>query len=295
MDIQSPLDDFRSEASDPYYFPPELNLQFWKTNLREPEAFSASRIWARFYSPCFEAGECCSPDRKKNGIHMLLTFTFYLLLAQIAFYIALAVKSTDVTWQVVPNDDILMQYGAINKTSFLTDSQYYRVLSFFLMNSSIFQVLVNTFCFFIFCLPMEKSWGFVKYFIIVLFGGIIGGLFNGMHSDDVCTGSSCGILAVMGCFILLLFMKWPIIGSMVKQEYAFYIMLVPFEFLATSFLPKVDWVAHLSSFIAGMAIGSIMFWKHLHNPTASKALLSIGIITTIVLVAIPFVILYVIG
>ncbi|OHT16122.1 Clan S-, family S54, Rhomboid-like serine peptidase [Tritrichomonas foetus] len=278
---------------DLFYFPPELNIQFWDTNLKEPNAFTVGRICARFYAPCFEAGECCSPYRQQNALRMLMTFSFYFMLVQLAFYITLVVKSTDVTWLVVPNDDVLMGYGALTKYSIKDHNQYYRFLSFLIMNSSLFQILVNLFSTFLFCLPLEKSWGFLRFTAIALVGGIIGGFANAIHCPEPCTGASCITFSVSGAFIFLLAVKFSSIGDLAKAEYAFCLMMVPFNFIATSFLPKVDWLAHLMSFFGGLAMAGVIFSNQIISGCASKTVLVISIVILALLVAIPVTLIYV--
>ena len=45
--------------NDDFFFPPEISIHYWGSDLKDPDAFSNGRICSRFYFPCIESFKCC--------------------------------------------------------------------------------------------------------------------------------------------------------------------------------------------------------------------------------------------
>lgn len=296
----SPLENSRneplldnSEVSDilsQYNIPKELSFQFWSLNTTDPSQLTPCYMFQYSLCPCC-SGPCCSPDRKKDWCKVFKSITFYLIIIQLILYSVCMSLSKDITWELSPDIDILSKFGA-NGYDFLKRYQLYRLLSYIVLHGSLIHILVNSFTQFLFVIPMEAAWGIWRFLIIYVSTGIIGGLFSGIRKSNVSVGASCSILGIMGGFTILILVFWSQIGSQAKFGFMLWIMLMPFEFVATSFLPSVDWLGHLGGYLGGLGVTAIIFHKKATSPKLSLGLLIGGIIFTILVILVPLLMIY---
>ncbi|OHT05218.1 Clan S-, family S54, Rhomboid-like serine peptidase [Tritrichomonas foetus] len=282
-DRTDPLIDSFSEAHSQFSVPQELKFDFWSLNITDVNEISRCKtICALSYCPCC-VGPCCSPNRKKDWFKFLKMTTFYMMVIQLILYIVSLALSKTVTWDLQPDLDILIKLGA-NGYQFLTKFHFHRLLSYIFLHGSIFHIFVNTFSQFLFVIPMESAWGYWRFLVIYFVSGIIGGLASGFQKTVVSVGASCSILGVMGAFAMLITIFWSRIGVNVRASYTMFLLMMPFQFVATSFLPNVDWVGHLGGFFGGQAVACIIFFKAASTPKIGKILLAVGIIELLALV-----------
>lgn len=274
-----------------YNVPKELSFQFWSLNTSDPSQLTPCYLCQYSFCPCC-TGPCCSSERKKDWLKLLKSITFYLIIIQIILYIVCISMSRDMSWELDPDLDILSKFGA-NGYGFLKKYQFYRLLSYIILHGSLVHILVNSLTQFLFVIPMEAAWGYWRFLIIYISTGIIGGLFSGIRKSSISVGASCSILGIMGGFTVLILIFWSQIGSRSRFGFMLWIMLMPFEFVATSFLPSVDWLGHLGGYLSGLGITAIIFHGKAQSRKLSIGMLVGGIILTILVILVPLLMIFV--
>lgn len=279
-----------SAALAEYNVPRELSFQFWSLNTTDPSQFTPCYLCKYSFCPCC-TGPCCSADRKKDWLKLFKSITFYLIIIQIILYIICISLSKHMSWELDPDISVLSKFGA-NGYSYLKEYRFYRLLSYIVLHGSLIHILVNSFTQFLFVIPMEAAWGLWRFLIIYISTGIIGGLFSGIRKSSISVGASCSILGVMGGFTILILVLWSQIGPKSRFGFMMWIILMPFEFVATSFLPNVDWLGHLGGYLSGLGITAIIFHRRAQSRKLSFGLLIGGIILTILVIAVPLLIIF---
>lgn len=269
--------------------PKELSFTFWSFN-RDISEITPGFLCGYSYCPCC-LGPCCSEERKRDWCKLLKTITFYLMIIQIILYLTCVSLSTDLDWSLSPDLDVLMKFGA-NGYAYLKKYLYHRLLSYNILHGSIIHICANTFSQFLFVLPMEEAWGIWKFLIMYVSTGIVGGLFSGIQKSSISVGASCSILGIMGGFSILIIIYWTRLTSHQRLLYLFWLMMTPFEFVATSFLPHVDWLGHLGGFLSGLSVAAIVFHGSASTLKAKRLFLIGGIIGLILCALTPLLIIY---
>ena len=270
--------------------PKELRTDFWSINLADRNRMG-THFCCYAFCPCC-AGPCCSQSRKNDWIRLFKSITFYLILIQIIIYIACVALSKNMTWMLDPDLSVLIKFGA-NGYQYLIKYHFHRLLGYIFLHGSLIHILCNGLSQFFFSLNMEKSWGWWKFLLIYFATGIIGGLFSGVQKNVVSVGASCAIMGTMGALMITIIISYQKIPNVVRKTYFLYLLIIPFQFLATSFLPNVDWVGHLGGLISGVTIGAIIFHYLGATPVIQKISLIGGIVGTILSIVIPICLIYI--
>jgi membrane associated rhomboid family serine protease len=238
--------------------PPELAPSFWSPNAPPPTEFNLGTYCKYGYCPCC-VGPGCSDVRKDDYKRLLKSGTFWVLLIQIALYIATVAKSTHLGWMLEPNSAVLLTFGANSRLKIQCHWHFHRLLSYILLHGSIIHILFNGLSQFLMVLPMESSWGFPKWLLIFVVTGVTGGLMSDVRNVSVSVGASCSIFGVMGAHAVVCLVLWKGLHPIFKQQLMLRLVMVPALFGVVSFLPSVDWLGHLGGLLGGLAIGAIAF------------------------------------
>lgn len=238
--------------------PAELNTQFWSRNIPLTGEFNFKDFCCSAYCPCL-VGQLCSEARKKDWKKLFMSFGFWILIVEIALYIATVAMSHDVSWLLEPNVDVTIDFGANDRHKIQCSHQYYRLLSYILLHGSWLHILFNGLSQFLFVIPCEAAWGIWKFLAIFLVSGITGGLLSDVRTSSCSVGASCSILGIQGAYLTLVFIYWNRLIPEVKKNLITMVIMIPVVFIAVSFLPRVDWLGHLGGLIGGMATACIVF------------------------------------
>jgi rhomboid protease GluP len=221
-------------------------------------------------------------------------FTFWLLLIQIIIYIATLAKSHDFGWQLNPDTNVLLDFGANSREKIQCHGHYHRLLAYILLHGSLFHLLFNGLSAFLFVLAMEHNWGVLRFVVIYIVSGVLGGLLSDVRHINVSVGASCSIFGVMGAHAVLIVMFWGRLQDVFKTHFAVQLLLVVVLFVAVSFLPNVDVLGHLGGLSGGIAIGSLVFLGKAEE-RHRKMYIAIGSSLLVVLLVVPFCVIYFTG
>jgi membrane associated rhomboid family serine protease len=273
--------------------PRELGGEFWGLNVPQIRQIDAQYVFTAACCPCC-VGPCCSDNRKGDWLRLPKTATFWLLVAQIVTYVVTVAESDNVTWQLVPGVEVLLNFGANSREKVQCHGHYHRLLSYIMLHGSVFHIIFNAMAEFFFVLGMEHGWGIVRFLVIYVGSGITGGLLSDTRAVNVSVGASCAIIGVLGAHAVLIVMFWPGLPHLFKVNYLVQLVVVPVLFLAVSFLPNVDWLGHLGGLIGGAGLGALIF---IGKAEAShrKWYIAGGIGAIVVLLAVSFSVIYATG
>jgi rhomboid protease GluP len=273
--------------------PRELGAEFWRENGPPLTEVGISTILLRSYCPCC-IGPCCSDIRKGDWAQLLKMATFWILVVQLVFYLITLAKIHSFGWQLNPDSDVLLDFGANSREKLQCDGHFHRLLGYILLHGSIFHILLNGLSHFLFVLSMEHGWGKWRFLVIYIASGITGGLLSDVRKLSLSVGASCSIFGVMGANFALILMFWPSLQSIFKSALLGRLIIMPIMFVAVSFLPNVDWLGHLGGLIGGAAVGAILFVGKAQEQFRKWYLVG-GIGILLVLLVVSFCVIYLTG
>lgn len=287
------LDPDQPVTSNPFAAgsPTELDINYWSWNLNSYDDFNCKNICLLNYCPCC-VGPCCSPARKSDWCGLLKRFTFWLMLLQLALYISTLAYSTDLGWQLEPDTDVVIRFGALSTEKIRYKNQVWRFITYMFLHGSWLHILFNSFAQFLFCIGCEKSWGYIRYISLYFLTGIFGGFFSAMRSRyQISVGASAGIFGIMGAFAALIVIYWSQLHEVSKMSLGSYLVMLPIMFICVSFLPDVDWAGHLGGVLAGIGLSFLIFCTRAEEKYR-KWFIIIGCILVVICIVVPLSIIY---
>lgn len=270
--------------------PPELKGSLWSYNNPENDEVNFCNVCLLSYAPCC-VGPCCSETRKKDWCKILTLVTFWLIIAQIVVYGVELGISNKIGTLAEPSVSAVVKMGAISTYDIVVGHEYWRYITYMFLHGSIFHIIFNTLALFMSCLNYEKSWGYLKYWVIYILSGIIGGFFSASRSTNaVSVGASCAIFGVMGAYAMIIIIYWSTLSNIARVQLGMSLIMVPILFVIVSFLPNVDILGHLGGLLGGVGLGLVIF--HGKAPKLNWLYLVIGIIVLLASVLTPLLITF---
>jgi len=174
---------------------------------------------------------------------------YLLLTANIAMY-GLCLLQSDAG---VISAELLFRNGAMYSSA-IDRHQYWRLIAYGFLHSSLFHLMSNMFCLVLWGGHLERRIGSLYFVVIygcaVIFGAVVGAF---THSGPYLTvGASGGTSGILGALLCL----W-ILGKIDLQANFFVINIGLNIALALSY-SRIDWGAHLGGFAAGLIACAII-------------------------------------
>jgi rhomboid protease GluP len=180
--------------------------------------------------------------------------TVMILLINTALYLA----------QTFAPQSGIMQWGQSLPASYM-DGQWWRLVTAGFLHAGIFHILMNSWVLFDLGAEVELLYGtsrlIVFYFVSTVTGFSASSHIGGGH---VSVGSSAGIFGLIGAMLAFGFTDRSSLGMQVKSLYMRWVIYG----LVLSFLPGVDFWAHVGGFAGGFVAGWLastprarMMWK----------------------------------
>lgn len=204
--------------------------------------------------------------QKRGYLSILFSLTQTLVLLTMMYQCSIA--PLNINPMVGPNPDALSYWGGKNSYLILYENEYWRMVTPILLHAGILHLFCNvsvqldTGAFF------EKEWGSFIWLIIYLGSAIGGSLLSIVVSpNSIGVGSSGSVCGLFGGKLAEVFCRCC---ESQKTEYAKLKHRVLMEHFAStscsvilvlvfSFIPYVDWAAHVGGLIAGFTIGMMCF------------------------------------
>ena len=172
---------------------------------------------------------------------------------------------------VGPYMDALSYWGATNSVLIIEDGESWRLLSPVLLHAGILHlfgnvaVQIETGAFF------EREWGSFVWLLVYVSSGIGGSLLSTiMFPSTISVGSSGAVMGLFGAKLTEVLCRacegrssgdtlQERVGAIVRKEQGVGTLFSVGLVMAFSFIPYVDWAAHLGGLLAGMSVGMLIF------------------------------------
>jgi membrane associated rhomboid family serine protease len=205
------------------------------------------------------------------------------------------VAPLDVNPMVGPYPDALSYWGAKNSVLIIDDGEAWRLLTPILLHAGIIHLLCNvavqleTGAFF------EREWGSGKWLLIYLSSAVGSSCLSTIFMPgQISVGSSGSVCGLFGAKLSEVFCRicearrtrQQRIGHDVRMEQLKGIMCSVVIIALFSFIPYVDWAAHLGGLLAGIVVGLMIFAHSIDNRCWVRIWFLVGTALTIIFYAV---------
>lgn len=167
-----------------------------------------------------------------------------------------------------PYPDALSEWGGKNSVLILEDGHWWRLLTPILLHAGVIHIFSNVAVQLDSGAFFEKEWGSIRWLIIYLTSAVGSSILSVIIMPQAVSVGSSG--AVMGLFggklaEVLMRMCEPItdeqerVGHQVRKEQCAMVTCSVIVVMLFSFIPYVDWAAHLGGLVAGLVVGIMVF------------------------------------
>jgi membrane associated rhomboid family serine protease len=167
-----------------------------------------------------------------------------------------------------PYPDALSEWGGKNSVLIIEDGESYRLISPILLHAGVIHLLGNVAVQLETGVFFEREWGSIRWLIIYIGSGIGSTILSVIAMPSAVSVGSSG--AVMGLFggklaeVMLRACENQLtpqdkVAATVRREQCCVVTFSVIIVMAFSFIPFIDWAAHLGGLIAGFLIGLVMF------------------------------------
>jgi rhomboid protease GluP len=139
----------------------------------------------------------------------------------------------------------VQRWGA-SMPAFMMDGQWWRLITAGFLHGGILHILMNSWALFGIGAEVEQLFG-TSRMIVFYFTSTVSGFYLSSHAGHYSVGSSAGIFGLIGAMIAFGIVDKSHMGSMVKGYYTQWLIWG----VIISFLPGVDFMAHLGGFAGG--------------------------------------------
>lgn len=221
----------------------------------------------------------------KTDLKKLKSASVALVLVLIVSYLY-GLQFPDPGKRLTINGDALSQMGANFGPLTILQKQYWRLLSYGILNKHWLHFLINAYTLWEFAYLAEVALGRRTFLFIYFYSGIIGGLVSILFDPlRTSVGASASLCGVLGAFIFVYWFKRESADTSLKLRRPELILLMVFLFysLLLGFTDEyMDNAAHIGGFASGVLAAALFSIKHKtqavafrSNLTAIVALLAI--------------------
>jgi len=229
--------------------------------------------------------------RQKRG-YLSITFSVIQVLILLLMIVLGGLAPLNVNPMVGPYPDTLDNWGAKNTEKIVDDDEWWRIFPCpAFLHAGLFHLLGNvsvqldTGAFF------EREWGSIVWFIVYAGSGIGSSILSVcLMPDSIGVGSSGAVCGLFGAKLAEVLCRicerrstaQEHIGHEVRKEQLIHVLINVVVIGAFSFVPFIDWAAHLGGFISGITIGMIFFSCMIRRRPFMVMSCVIGIVLTVI-------------
>ena len=197
-----------------------------------------------------------------------------------------------------PYPDSLSEWGAKNTVLILEDDEWWRLITPIFLHAGVIHLIFNVAVQIDTCAFFEREWGSRNWLIIYLVSAVGSSALSVVAMPDAISVGSSG--AVMGLFggksaeVICRYFETADnyqdrVAHKVRMEQCAGVTCSVIIVMLCSFIPYVDWAAHLGGLIAGFCVGMILFACDLQKARWSKIFwLLVGVAITIIYFTVVF-------
>jgi len=195
-------------------------------------------------------------------------FSWAQFLILVIMMIQCKVAPLNINPMIGPYPDALDYWGGKNAYKILNEGEYYRLLTPILLHAGVLHLVGNVAVQLDQGAFYEKEWGSVVWLIIYISSAIGSSILSCCFMpDNVSVGSSGAVMGLFGAKLAEVFCRacesdksqQGKVGHFVRKEQFTESMCAVTLVMLFSFVPFVDWAAHLGGVLAGFCAGMVCF------------------------------------
>ena len=195
----------------------------------------------------FGAEKLFEPERARTRQNYVFTVNNFIILVNVVVFAVMALKG------ITQNTIYLYRCGGITPESLFEDHQVYRLFTSMFMHSGISHLVNNMIVLYFIGGTLEKYIGRVRYLIIYLLSGLLGGLISqiyymAMAENVICVGASGAIFGAVGAMLTVVVVNHGRVENFTFPRLIIYVVL-------SIYLGFTSQGVSLSAHLGGLATG----------------------------------------
>lgn len=195
----------------------------------------------------FGAEKLFEPERVRTRQNYVFTVNNFIILVNVVVFAVMALKGN------TQNTIYLYRCGGITPESLFEDHQVYRLFTSMFMHSGISHLVNNRIVLYFIGGTLEKYIGRVRYLIIYLLSGLLGGLISqiyymAMAENVICVGASGAIFGAVGAMLTVVVVNHGRVENFTFPRLIIYVVL-------SIYLGFMSQGVSLSAHLGGLATG----------------------------------------
>jgi rhomboid protease GluP len=143
----------------------------------------------------------------------------------------------------------LVEAGASFGPAIFTGKQYWRLLTAGFFHGGVMHILMNSWGLFSLGAQVETLYGARKFIVFYFVSTVTGFFVSAKLLNGVSVGASAGLFGLLGVMLAVAVVDRSAVGGYLRAQYGQYVIFA----IVTSFIPGIDWAAHLGGFVGGFA------------------------------------------
>lgn len=167
-----------------------------------------------------------------------------------------------------PYPDALSEWGGKNAVLIIDDHETYRLVTPILLHAGVLHLLGNVLVQLETGVFFEREWGSVRWLIVYLASAVGSSVLSVIAMPNaVSVGSSGAVMGLFGAKLSEVVLrscdrhvtKQDAVAAAVRQEQCCVVTVSVIAVMLFSFIPFVDWAAHVGGLVTGILVGVVVF------------------------------------
>lgn len=239
-------------------------------------------------------------DKKAAWKRCFLSWSFVLSVLQTVCLVAqITVDGGIVPFtenpMVGPGWAIFDEWGAKNAAKIKYNHEWYRLLSAVMLHAGWIHIVSNLMVQLRLGIMLEVLWGHTCWLVIYWVSGAYGTVVSSVMMPNTlgvgASGAICGIVGAWSVFIVCTWNQTLPRDKMTRNSQFMAVVWSLVALVALSFIPMVDWAAHIGGVIMGMGLGAFLFGFRLQSRWYRIVTVTVSL-TSVVLLWVLFLVLF---
>lgn len=243
--------------------------------------------------PCAMIG--CGGPARRIWRRFLLSWSFGLGLLQVVLLlVAIALQGGHMPFErnpmLGPHYHVFDRLGAKNAARIRSNGEWWRLLTPLLLHAGWLHLLGNLTVQLRTGAMLEAVWGSSAWLCIYLAAGAYGVLASCVMTPDYLgvgsSGALCGLLGGWGSFLLITWNQTSPVDIKLRNAQTVSVGFSMLIIIGLSFLPLMDFAAHVGGLLMGAAVAMVLFAGRLQTVAWSRATRASGVFLLVALVGV---------
>lgn len=228
---------------------------------------------------------------RQNYGYCSILFSLAQTIILIIMMVKCGVAPIKVNPMIGPYPDVLSEWGGKNTVLILEDNEWWRLLTPVLLHAGVIHLLANVAVQLETGVFFEKEWGSARWLAIYLASGLGSSILSVICMPSALSvGSSGAVMGLFGGKLSEVVMracervrtKQDKVGHQVRKEQCCAVTCSVVVIMLFSFIPYVDWAAHLGGLASGIIIGIFIFACEIESCLWRVAWSMVGMAATVI-------------